>query len=83
MIKAIAGVLAASVLMMVLNFTGTAPSLESPLLLGELCGVFALGALAVAMIGLEDENADAERPGERVAARVSARAAQRPQWPNM
>jgi hypothetical protein len=83
MMKFIAGILSAAALLMVLRFTGATPSLESPLLLAELCGVGAIGALVVALIGSEDAPADDATPRAPRPAQISARAVRQPRWLSM
>jgi len=83
MMKFISGILAASVLLAILRFTGATPNLQSPLFLAELCGLLALGALVVALIGPEEEHKDEEASQHAIAARISAPAARRPRWPSM
>jgi len=78
MLKIIASVVSAFVLLAALRFLGATPSLQSPMLLAELCGLGAIVALVVSFFGSEDHRPEAERD-----LRVTARAAQRPRWPSM
>jgi hypothetical protein len=83
MIKVVAGAIVAFVLLAVLRFTGVTLSLESPMFLAELCGLLAIGALIVALIGPEDIRKD-EAQGSRQTSPVSASPAARPpRWQNM
>ena len=83
MMKFISGILAASVLLAILRFTGATPNLQSSLFLAEVCGLLALGALVVALIGPEEERKDDEAARQALAARISAPAARQPRWPSM
>jgi hypothetical protein len=82
LMKVVVGVLAAPVLLAALRLLGANSSLHSPILLADLCGLFAIAALAVALFGPEarrkDEDGDARETGP-----ISlSPAAQPPRWPN-
>jgi hypothetical protein len=79
--KVVAGVVAAPVLLVILRLQGATPSLQSPMLLADLCGLFAIVALAVAVFGADPER---KRDDARETRPISlAPAARRPRWPNM
>ncbi len=78
--KVVAGVLAASVLLAILRLLGVTPSLQSPMLLAYLCGVLAVAATVVALLGEENERRDEPRAEARVSA---SPATPRPRLPNM
>jgi hypothetical protein len=83
MMKIVAAVFAASVLLAILRLTGAMLSFDSPLFLAELCGLCALGALVVALVGPEEESEDRAAPHRTMPAQFSAPAARRPRWPSM
>lgn len=83
MFKIISAIVAAAGLLAFLRFSGATPDLDSPLLLAEMCGLLALGALTVALMSSEEEDKDGELSHPPMTTRVTARAARRPQWPSM
>lgn len=78
--KIVAGVVLAFVLLAALRFLGAAPSLQSPMLLAELCGLGAIVALIVSWFGHEEHRREEE---SELRARIIAPTARRPQSPSM
>jgi hypothetical protein len=76
--KIVAGVVSGLVLLAALRFLGAPPSLQSPTLLAELCGLGAIVALIVSLLG-----PDKHRREDDAELGLSARAARRPRWPSM
>ena len=76
--KVVAGVVAAPVLVAILLLQGATPSLQSPMLLADLCGLLAIVASVIALCSPDTRRKDDDRDAP---VSLSPRAP-RPRWPN-
>jgi hypothetical protein len=82
LMKVVVGVLAAPVLLAALRLVGANSSLQSPMLLADLCGLLAIAAAAVAFFGPEAERKTDDRDAREAGAINLSSAAPRPRSPN-
>jgi hypothetical protein len=78
--KVFAGVVAAPLLIAILRLQGATPSLQSPMLLADLCGLLAIAAMVIALCSPDSPR---RTDGEERRALSVPPAARQPRSPNM
>ena len=80
LMKVVVGVLAAPVLLAALLLQGATPSLQSPMLLADLCGVLAVVASVIALCSPDPRRKDDHQETTAISLSPAARP---PRWPSM